>query len=51
MDNVILIIIGLLSGYYLYRRIFKCSNGKPMCKSCGMYNFCQVSGSDKKNEK
>ncbi len=47
MDTIILIIIGLLSGYYIYRKLFKCTNGKTMCKSCGMCNFCHVPGNNR----
>lgn len=43
MDNIILIIVGLISGYYIYRKLFKCGTGKTFCKSCGMCNACQIS--------
>ncbi len=48
MDNIILIIVGLISGYYIYRKLFKCSTGKNFCESCGMCNVCQISKTKKR---
>lgn len=51
MDNIVLIIIGMLSAYYIYRKLFKISNGKSSCKSCGMCSYCHTHKDYKKNEK
>jgi hypothetical protein len=47
MDHIILVIIGLISGYYIYRKLFKSGNGKKLCKSCGMCFSCHMSENNK----
>jgi hypothetical protein len=51
MDNIILIIVGLISGYYIYRKLFKSTTCNQFCKSCRLCNFCQIFKDNKGKDK